>query len=51
MTSETPHRVEFFDDEIDTIRSFDTLTQRSVELIKEIELFPVGGQAAGRRKA
>ena len=47
MTSEAPYRVEFFDDEIDTIRSFDTLTQRSVELIKEIELFPVGDRLPG----
>lgn len=40
MTSEFPVRVEFFDDEIDTIRTFDTETKRSVERIKDVEIFP-----------
>ncbi len=47
VTSESPYRIEFFDDEIDTIRSFNTLTQRSVELIKEIELYPAGEKLPG----
>lgn len=42
MASETPYRIEFFDDEIDTIRSFDTLSQRSVERIDKVELYPAG---------
>ena len=36
MTETEPVRVEFFDEEIDTIRSFDPESQRSVERLKEI---------------
>ena len=42
MASEAPYRIEFFGDEIDTIRSFDTLSQRSIERIESIELYPAG---------
>ena len=40
MTMEEPFRVEFFDDEVDTIRSFDTATQRSTERRESIEIYP-----------
>ncbi|MDO4961246.1 MAG: transcription-repair coupling factor [Eubacteriales bacterium] len=40
MTMEEPYRIEFFDDEIDTIRSFDAASQRSIERIPEFELYP-----------
>ena len=33
-------RVEFFDDEIDSIRSFDVMTQRSISRRKEMRLYP-----------
>lgn len=33
-------RIELFDDEIDSIRSFDTFTQRSLDNVDEVELFP-----------
>jgi len=35
-----PYRVEFFDTEIDSIRSFDPITQRSEENLKYIEIYP-----------
>ena len=37
---ELPARVEFFDDEIDSIRFFDTETQRSIETADELILYP-----------
>ena len=40
MGSELPYRIEFFDDEIDSIRSFDPETQRSIERLQGIELLP-----------
>ncbi|HFE48876.1 MAG TPA: transcription-repair coupling factor [Chromatiaceae bacterium] len=40
MGSETPFRIDLFDDEIDTIRLFDPETQRSLEKIERIELLP-----------
>ena len=41
---ELPLRIEFFDDEIDTIRRFDPLTQRSVGAADEVRLIPAREQ-------
>ncbi|CAH0525558.1 transcription-repair coupling factor [Vibrio hippocampi] len=38
--SSLPYRIDFFDDEIDTIRTFDPETQRSIDNISEINLLP-----------
>lgn len=35
-TEEQPYRIEFFDDEADSIRSFDVASQRSIENLKEV---------------
>jgi transcription-repair coupling factor (superfamily II helicase) len=40
MGSQTPFRLDLFDDEIETIRCFDPETQRSTETLNEIELLP-----------
>ena len=40
MGSKTPFRIELFDEEIESIRTFDPETQRSLEKINLIELFP-----------
>ncbi|WP_295902879.1 transcription-repair coupling factor [uncultured Vibrio sp.] len=40
MGSQDPYRIDFFDDEIDTIRTFDPENQRSIEDIEEIRLLP-----------
>lgn len=40
MGSVLPYRIDLFDDEIETIRSFDVDTQRSLYPVKEIELLP-----------
>ena len=37
-----PIRIEFFGDEIESIRSFDIFSQRSVETMKSVKLFPMG---------
>lgn len=39
-TEEYPWRIELFDDEIDSIRTFDVITQRSLENIDKINIFP-----------
>ncbi len=41
VTEETPVRIEFFDDEIDSIRFFDSETQRSLENASGIHIYPV----------
>ncbi|MEQ1437806.1 transcription-repair coupling factor [Fontimonas sp. SYSU GA230001] len=40
MGSETAYRIDLFDDEIETIRSFDPETQRSQDKVTEIRLLP-----------
>ena len=35
-----PYRVELFDNEIDSIRSFDILTQRSIDVLDQIKIIP-----------
>ena len=40
LTEELPLRIEFWDDEIDSIRRFDPQTQRSVDTLKEAIVFP-----------
>ncbi len=35
-----PHRIELFGDEIDSIRSFDIYTQKSIEKFSQIEILP-----------
>ncbi|MEE4295764.1 MAG: transcription-repair coupling factor [Wenzhouxiangella sp.] len=40
MGLKLPFRLELFDDEIDTIRSFDPETQRSIEKLERIDLLP-----------
>lgn len=40
ISAENPVRIEFFDDEVDTLRTYDPLTQRSIENIDSIELPP-----------
>lgn len=41
MGSDLPFRIDFTDDEIDSIRYFDPETQRSIEKIQKINLLPV----------
>jgi len=40
MGSAKPFRIDFFDDEVESIRSFDSETQRSIEKINVINLLP-----------
>ncbi|MDE6567593.1 MAG: transcription-repair coupling factor, partial [Lachnospiraceae bacterium] len=40
VTEESPYRVELWGDEIDTIRSFDVESQRSIERVDTLQVFP-----------
>ncbi len=40
LTEENPIRIEMWGDEIDTIRTFDTESQKSIENIDEINIYP-----------
>lgn len=40
LTEENPYRMELWGDEVDSIRSFDILSQRSVEKLESISIYP-----------
>lgn len=40
LTEEAPVRIELWGDEIDSIRSFDAASQRSIENLEEIQIYP-----------
>lgn len=40
LTDEVPVRIELWGDEVDSIRSFDAASQRSIENLEEIRLYP-----------
>lgn len=40
MGSEWPYRIELFDEEIDTLRTFDVESQRSIEHLQQVQLLP-----------
>ncbi|TCO71369.1 transcription-repair coupling factor [Marinisporobacter balticus] len=40
VTSENPYRIELFDNEIDSIRSFDIYSQLSLEKLREVDVYP-----------
>ncbi|MGI6706040.1 MAG: transcription-repair coupling factor [Clostridia bacterium] len=40
LTAENGYRLEFFDDEVDSIREFDVTTQRSIQKLEKVEVFP-----------
>ena len=41
LTADTPVRIEFFGDEIDAIRAFDPISQRSTESLESVTLTPL----------
>ena len=42
LTEENPYRIELWGDEIESIRSFDVLSQRSIEKLSCITIYPAG---------
>ena len=40
LTEETPYRIELWGEEVDSIRSFDASSQRSIENMEQIEFYP-----------
>ena len=49
LTEELPFRIELWDDEVDSIRTFDLESQRSVEQVEEAVLYPASEQALKRK--
>ena len=50
LTEEAPWRIEFWDDEVDSIRSFDAESQRSMENLEEIVIYPAAEPVPGEKE-
>ena len=42
LTEENPYRIELWGDEVESVRSFDVLSQRSIEKLSDITIYPAG---------
>ncbi|MFO7153142.1 MAG: transcription-repair coupling factor [Bacillota bacterium] len=51
MTEENPYRIEFFGDEVDSIREFSVEDQRSIEKLQEVYIFPAREMVFDRETA
>ena len=40
LTEENPYRIELWGDEVESIRSFDVLSQRSIEKLESVDIYP-----------
>ncbi len=40
MGSNKPYRIELFDDEVESIRTFDTESQRTIEIVEQLHMLP-----------
>lgn len=40
LTEENPYRLELWGDEVDSVRSFDILSQRSIETLESVSIYP-----------
>ncbi len=50
FSCENPYRIDFFGDEVDSIRTFDVQSQLSVERLSEVSIVPeMGGNCASQR--
>ncbi|MBQ9513178.1 MAG: transcription-repair coupling factor [Lachnospiraceae bacterium] len=50
LTEDNPYRIELWGDEITSIRSFDILSQRSVERLDAIDIYPATEMLLSRRR-
>lgn len=50
LTEENPWRIELWGDEIDSIRSFDAQSQRSLENLEEITIYPAVEETGGKER-
>lgn len=50
LTAECPVRIELWGDEVDSIRSFDAESQRSIENLEKIVLYPASGIVLPKKK-
>ncbi len=50
LTDETPYRIDLWDDEVDIIKSFELESQRSIENLETIKVYPAGEYALSKEE-
>lgn len=50
LTEECPYRIDLWDTEIDTIKSFDVESQRSIEVVDSIDIYPASEMVLSKRR-
>ena len=50
INNDLPFRIEFFGDEVDSIRTFDPITQRSIDTVKQIDMSQVSENYVTKEK-
>lgn len=50
LTEECPYRIDMWDDEVDTIKTFDAESQRSIENVDELVIYPAGEMVLSRER-
>ena len=50
LTEECPYRIDMWDDEVDTIKTFDAESQRSIENVDELVLYPAGEMVLSKER-
>lgn len=50
LTDEVPYRIDFWDDEVDIIKSFELESQRSIENLESIKLYPASEYALNKEQ-
>ncbi|MBQ9827379.1 MAG: transcription-repair coupling factor, partial [Lachnospiraceae bacterium] len=50
LSDESPCRIEFFDTEVDSVRSFDSVSQRSIENLKSFTVYPASEYVFSREE-
>lgn len=50
LTEECPYRIDMWDDEVDTIKTFDAESQRSIETVDSLVIYPAGEMVLSRSR-
>lgn len=50
LTEECPYRIDMWDDEVDTIKTFDAENQRSIENVDELVIYPAGEMVLSKER-
>lgn len=50
LTDEVPYRIDLWDDEVDIIKSFELESQRSIENLESVKLYPASEYAVGKEQ-